>query len=482
MAPTLSFKYAGTLYCTAFFIRALVMIFIIQPNGFFKQADSMDYHNCAVSIAAGNGMHRIDTQEPIFWRTPGYPPYLAFFYRMCGIKSPRFEDNTTAQKASLWVQTAFASIIPIILFFLASILTHTAAIAYILAWIGVLHPGLVLASTYLLTEGLSLIFFYLFLLCFFYALLSERKKISFISLLGAAFSLGIYTWMRPMGEFIGLLSFILLWLASYGSWTQKTARGLLFAFLFFGSLLPWYTRNYQLTGEWFFCPTIGTYLNCFSVPKILRRTLKKPIEECHKIAQINAGRATYQKRLRLRETGLHVSNNVCKEVAYPVIKNYPWFFIYDWIAENLKTTFDLYGYQLIPMINGSYWYDPIEEYLPEKITACLWNHEMPWYGRAVCWIEFIFSLLLWIGLLGGLWIFVLKAIITKKTVPPFSQSLLKVWIVSILMIGIIIGMTGGFGYARLRLPAEPLMLILSLTFWYWIYYRTYKDNNPNRSS
>lgn len=475
MALTLSFKQAGALYCAAFLVRAAAMIFLIQPHGFFKQADSTDYHNCAVSIAVGNGMHRIDTQEPIFWRTPGYPPYLAFFYKLCGMRSPRFEDNTTAQTISIWMQIALSCTIPIILFYLAGILTQTTAIASILAWIAVLHPGLVLASTYLLTEGLALIFFYLFLMCFFYAILSERKKISFLSLLGAAFSLGIYTWMRPMGEFIGLFSFFLLCVASYGSWTQKTARGLLFAFLFFGSLLPWYTRNYQLTSEWFFCPTIGTYLNCFSVPKILRRTLNKPIEECLKISQINAGRATHQERLRLRGTGLHVSNNVCKQVAYPVIKSHPWFFLYDWIAETIKTTFDLYTYQLIPMINGSYWYDPIEEYLPEKISACLWAHEMPWHGRIICWIEFLFSLLLWIGLLGGFWIFVVRAFITKTPNTPYDHSLLKVRVVSIVMIGITIGMTGGFGYARLRLPAEPLMLILSLTFWYWLYYQRHKD-------
>jgi len=29
-------------------------------------------------------------------------------------------------------------------------------------------------------------------------------------------------------------------------------------------------------------------------------------------------------------------------------------------------------------------------------------------------------------------------------------------------------MTGGFGYARLRLPVEALMIMLSLTTWYWI--------------
>ena len=475
MTATLTFKQGSILYISAFLVRAMVMLSIIQPYGFYKQADSTDYHNCAVSIASGNGMHRIDTHEPIFWRTPGYPPYLAFFYNLCGFKSWRFEDNKSAQKLSLWVQIALSCMIPIILFYLASILTQTNAIAVLLAWIGVFHPGMVLASTYLLTEGLALIFFYLFLAFFFNSLLSDQNKLSLFVIVTAAVSLSIYTWMRPMGEFIGILSALLLGCTSFGTWKQKVSRGTLLAVIFFGSLFPWYLRNYQLTGEWFFCPAIGTYLNCFSVPKILRRTLDKPIEECLKISQIEASRAVYQKKLRLRGTGKHVSNNVCKEVSYPIIMRQPWYFMYDWITEVIKTTFDLYTYQLIPMINGSYWYDPIEEYLPEKIAACLWAHAMPWYGRAVCWIEFFCSLFIWIGLCGGLWVFVIRTFVNKKAVLPFTQSLMKPWLVSIAMIGIVIGMTGGFGYARLRLPVEPLMLILSLTFWYWIYFRSYKD-------
>ncbi len=477
MTLTLSNKQYIALFSIAFFLRALLFLFLIQPNGFYKQADSMDYHNSALSIATGNGMHRIDTKEPIFWRTPGYPPYLAFFYNLCGLKSARFEDNATAQKYSIWLQIILSSFIPIILFFLAYALTQTYAISIILAWLSVFHPGIVLSSTYLLTEGLALIFFYLFLALLYQCLSAEKRNSVLISICGAAIALSAYTWMRPMGEFIGCFTTILIIAGTVGDWKQKVGRGFVFGFLFFTTLAPWYVRNYSLTGEWFFCPTIGTYLNCFSVPKILRRTLNKPIEECLKISQQAAGKATHQKRLQLRNTGLHVSNTVCKDVAYPVIKNHPFYFAYDWISEAIKTTFDLYSYQLIPMVNGSYWYDPIEEYLPEKIAACLWTHQMPWYGRVLCWLEFLFSIFIWMGLFGGLWVFIIRPLVNKAAVISFAQSMMRSWLLVIPMIGIVIGMTGGFGYARLRLPAEPLMLILSFSFWYWLYLRFYKDTN-----
>jgi hypothetical protein len=452
----------------AFLVRAAIMISFIQPNGFYKQADSFDYHNCAISITAGKGMHRAQTNDPIFWRTPGYPLCLAFFYHWFGPKSGAFDANKSAQQAAVWFQIFLASFVPLILFYLALSLTQTAIIATTVAWIGVFHPGPVLASTYLLSEGIALIFFFLFLLFLYQLIIPQpaNKRSWFSSALLAALTLSAYTWMRPMGEFVGYFSVLLLTLCSIGPWRQKIKTASLFFMVFFLSLSPWYYRNYQLTGEYFFCPTIGTYLNCFSVPKILRRTLNKPIIECHKIAQQTA--TLEVRRQQAERPDKQISNNACKNAAFPIISNHPWYFIYDWIAEVIKTTLDLYTYQLIPMFEGSHWYDPIEEYLPEKISACLYAFPLPWIARAICWLEFLFAILLWIGLFGGLWIYSIQPLINKNSITPFTQKMNWIWITTIPMIGIIVGMTGGFGYARLRLPAEPLLIILSLTFWYWL--------------
>lgn len=453
---------------TAFLVRATIMIFFIQPNGFYKQADSFDYHHCAVGIASGNGMHRMHTNDPIFWRTPGYPLYLSFFYDWFGITGTDFDAQKKAQHIALWFQLLLASFIPLILLYFALRLTHTPLIANIIAWIAVFHPGMVLASTYLLSEGIALIFFYLFLL-FLYQLIipppTQQRPWVWTTLL-AALTLGTYTWMRPMGEFVGYLSVVLLALASVGSWKQRLKTATLFFIIFFLSLSPWYYRNYQLTREYFFCPTIGTYLNCFSVPKILRRTLRKPIVECYHIAQQAAATEVHKRHTQYPDR--HISNNVCKAVSLPIIKHHPWYFVYDWMVEVIKTTFDLYTYQLVPMFAGSYWYDPIEEYLPEKISACLYIFPLPWIVRTICWLELLCALLLWIGLLGGLWIFVVQPSFKQK-ISLYMQSRRFLWITTIPMICAIIGMTGGFGYARLRLPAEPLLIILSLTFWYWVY-------------
>lgn len=449
----LSLKKSILIFLSAFIIRALIMQLCIAPNQFYKQPDSADYHMGALCIATGHGMHRFDRDEPIFWRTPGYPVCLSFFYKFFGIKSYAFEPNAHAQQALIWFQILISSLIPLLIFALARIMTRNYLIALISAWISVFHPGFVLASVYLLTEGLALFFFYLFLIGLYTLLFSEIKKHAWIIILLSALSLSAYTWMRPMGEFVAIFSTFLLILCMRTTWKKSTINAAAFAFIFFATLAPWYARNHELTGEWFFCPTLGTYLNVFAVPKILRRTTGKPLLECHQIARDKATIETKKKMRFLRGTKKHVSNNVCKLVAYPIIAQHPCYFAYDWIMETVKTTFDLYSYQIVSMANGSYFYDPIEEFLPDKIEACLYKEKMPTYARAVCWIEFIFQIVLWIGIFGGLWMFVIH-----------QNELRRLWLISLALITSVIGMTGGFGYARLRLPIEPLAIILSLTF------------------
>lgn len=462
MNSALSIKQCSILFILAFAVRAIVFQWAIAPHNFFNQPDSPDYHLCAVSLATGNGMQRIDTKEPYFWRTPGYPPYLALFYYYFGLDSIHFKANKAAQIASIWLQIILASFIPIILFYLAFLITQSSGISFTVAYASVVHPGLVLASTYLLTEGLALIFFYLFLLALF-ALFFYRSKQPVLLVFAAAVFLSIYTWMRPMGEFVGYLSTILILFGGAAARYKKNAQhALLFICLFMLSLAPWYWRNYKLTGEVFFCPTVGNYLNVFTVPKILRTVTGKPLLECHSLVQQQAAMAVAQKRRALFGTGKCVSPADTKVVAYPVVAAHPFLFAKEWIQEVLKTTFDLYSYQIIPMLDDTYWYDPLEEWLPDKIADCLYAHSMPLGVRILCWLEFICSLIVWIGLLGGFWLFVLRALYDR-----FAPRITKLWLLSIPLIGFILGMTGGFGYARLRLPAEPLLLLLSLTFWHW---------------
>lgn len=158
----LAFNYApnhknlAVLFIAAFLVRAITFQTYIQHNERYKQPDSMDYHNSAIGITVGTGMHRPDTLKPIFWRTPGYPLFLSFFYSWFGVRSSQFATNRPAQVTALWTQIILASFIPLLIFALINMLTGILAIAWMTAWISVFHLGMVLSSTHLLTESLAL--------------------------------------------------------------------------------------------------------------------------------------------------------------------------------------------------------------------------------------------------------------------------------------------------------------------------------------
>jgi hypothetical protein len=460
---------AALLTSVALFLRLAVFLGYLAHEERYCQSDSLDYHVTTWCLAHGYGMHRPDTGRPIFWRTPGYPLYLAPFYAAYNTpETTQFHDYHAAHRAALIVQCIITSATPIITYMLALSITTIPGVALLCSWATALHPGFILASGYLLTDGLAAILFLLFLLLYLsgFALWFEKSgSPQIVQIVCAAIPLALYTWMRPMGIFVALGSTIFL-CASRGEWRTKlrTAGGffLLFALL----VAPWFVRNYLLTHALFFCPLFGLYLNVFNAPKILARIAGISLDHAHKQLTYDAGVLTAHAWREMERTGstiIPVGEQICFKTAWPLIVNHPWFFFYDWTVEVLKTTFDLYSYQLLALATNIFKWDPLVEYLPEKIAATLWYTPIPVLFRAIGWLELFWILFLWSGIILGFWQSVIRAVCTKKIENPHATAL---WIKGLFFIALVVGQTGGFGYARLRLPIEPLMSILGCMGWY----------------
>lgn len=469
------FKIFIIIFFVSFLLRAGSFYFYVQHEERYCQADSVDYHVNTLGLALGKGMHRIDTNEPLFWRTPGYPAYLAFFYHLFGVKNLSFQANSTAQKASIWVQIILCSFLPILIFFLAFLLTQSYLISWISTIISIMHVGFILASNYLLTDGLAMIFFVLFLIYIYRAFeqLKAEHPVStnIINLFAAALFLGIYTWMRPMGQFLALISVLIL-LATQIDLKKRAVSASIFALLFLSSISPWYVRNYQLTGSFFFCPLFGPYLTVFSAPKIKAKAESISLEKAHKILCYEGGKATQEALDAAKASGSTkkvCSELACLKAAMPWITNYPFYFLQDWIQEVIKTSFDLYSSQLVAFAANNYKWDPLVEYLDQKILACLFKQPMGLFMRLICWLEFIWTVLMWFGLFAGTVQFIIKPLFNREELTDEKKKLLILWLITGIIIGSAIGITGGFGYARLRLPIEPLMIILTLTYYNWAY-------------
>lgn len=470
---TIDKKWLVFLFLASFLVRAVTFHFFIAPQERYKQPDSRDYHNCAISLFVGTCMHRADTLEPIFWRTPGYPAYLAIFYKLFGIESSAFSGARIAHIMALWLQILLSSLIPIILFFLVLQLTGIPLISWITAWIYALHFGPILASCFLLTEAIAIIFFSLFLFYFYRQLKTwgevKQKKAWAISISLAAISLGIATWLRPMGEFVLVVAAVLIFVLDRVDWKTKFKKVGLLCLVFFAVTGPWYLRNYKLTEKFFFCPMFGPYLNSFCAPKILRDTNNIPLKKCIQLFY-NLG----QQEARKDQLAAFAAGKQCcplfgpLRAALPIIKKHPFLFFRNWMVEVFKTTFDLYANQLVALTNNSFSYDPLEEFLTEKWADCLYKQKIPLLMRLLVFLEVLFELLKWIGLLCGAWLFLLAPLFKPLRISEQQKKIGALWLKTAPMIGAFIFMTGGFGYARLRLPVEPLMIMLSLTSYYFL--------------
>jgi len=474
--------------CTlALVIRLGTFFYYVQEQERFMQPDSNDYHTSAICMKYGYGMH-YPNGRPIFWRTPGYPLYLSHFYKQTATTTMDVRDHKESIYHALMVQMLLCSLLPFLLFQLALTLTGSLTISWLLALVSIGHLGFVLASTFLLTDALAMLLFVLFLLFFYKSFRLWREPVPSLAnnshsassltlnfqhnyhyVILAALSLSAYTWMRPMGQFVAIVA-ILLYLFSDSTMRVKLKKIFIFFTLFSVTIFPWFWRNHQLTGSWFFCPLFGLYFNVFNAPKILARTANIPLKQAHTELTQAAGRLTLQEHKRLLATQskhVYCGELICLQTAWPIIAAHPGYFLYDWMAEVIKTTFDLYSCQLAAFAGNCFSWDPLVEYLDEKLTNCLCTQPMPLWMRVTAWLELLASLITWLGILAGIFFFILQPLWQRTYALLATYGAL--WIKTGLLIGAVVMQTGGFGYARLRLPIEPLMLLIGITFWYWVF-------------
>ena len=463
------------LFGVALFLRLIVFFFYMQHNDRYKQGDTPDYHSCAVSMANGRGM--FVGGRPRFWRAPGYPFYLKQFYQLGDVKSYPLGDSTTAQKMAILIQILIVSLLPLVIFYLALLLTKTLAIAWIASWISVFHIGIVLASSFLMTDIFGALLFYLYLICFYssYAVIGEKGMKGTVwwrMIALAAVTLGIFTYIRPMGNYIWVVSMFLLLVFGNDIWSIKLKKFFLFTLIFFAITGPWYVRNYQLTGKWFFCPMWGLYFNTFVAPKVSQHIHGGTYEENWK-KQVNLGNIEAMKVAQsMRGSGyLSVPELDIGRAAWPLIMAHPFRALHHWMGHVFITLFDTYSnHHLVDLARGEPW-EPLEPTLLSKFQDSLYREPMNWFMRMLSWLEFFFFIFTWIGILGGFITFMFMPLLKCFKVSDFYKQMAALWLKVGPFIGAVCFMTGGYGYARLRLPVDMLIIILSLTFWYWLYDR-----------
>ena len=436
--------------------KVLLFQYIIKTNKYYMQPDSVGYICCASSLANGKGMYI--NNEPVFLRSPGYPAYLALFFKIFG-------SNNYALLFALLIQIIFCSFIPILIGCLAYLITKSKMAAMLSIIISTGHLGFNLYSCCVHTEGFSILFSVLFLIFLCKSIQTKHTKVFFIYTIIAATLLIIYAWIRPQAIVLQIIMAIIICLISNIATINKFKQIIIFTSLVIIGCAPWCIRNYKLTGQYFMSSSMGATLLSFPAPQVLKRKYNLTISEALKIIyqkakyELEIKKAEYKKK---KSSYVVCKENLATDVALPVLYKNPFTALLVVIKEIIKTALDPFSSQIKKFINNTQNYNPLEETFGEKYKN-VFDSSMPWYLQLLCISDFILMILLWIGFFGALYLFGYKFIFHKDKNALFNFIFMSIFtLIPILITGIT---EGG---SRFRITSEPLMIISACLFWIYI--------------
>ena len=466
-------NYAILFTVLSFIIKGSIFYFFIEPNKYFVQPDTSGYLTCAHQISSGNGMY-INSQ-PVFLRSPGYPAYLAFFYRLFSEKKATpnkiFMDYKKAWNISLWFQILLCSFIPVLIGLLAYILFKSYYAILLSTLFAVFNLGFNLYPCYIHTEALSLLLFLFFLIFLCKSTLTNedlpyKKRLLYVSL--SALFLGLHAWIRPQIIMVLVVACLLIFIFEKISWRQYLTKCFLFSSIVFALMFPWCIRNYNLVGSYFMSSAVGPTLLSFPAAQVIKQKYNCSIKQSISTLYKKATLLLQKTNLSLPPGSIICKEAIAEKIAFPILLRNPFLTIYIAIKEILKTMFDPYASQFNKFRLGTFDANPLEETFQEKYDNTF-NSELPNFIQAICCLDFLYLFLLWIGFFGQIIVFAYNYIKNKKL---RTLANLQKYFFILLFAGILLGVTGVTeGGSRFRIPTEPLLIIVSSLFWASLIYK-----------
>ena len=432
------------LFVFSFFIKSCVFYFYLGKNNNYWQVDSNTYDKIAQSLVISKTFSANDT--PNFYRLPGYPMFLAIGYKLFGIDT----------KNVLWLQLLLASFIPILIYFLAlTVMPGNLLLAKFASLYSAIHLGLTLYSGFFMSE---IIFIFLLLI---FSILFFKNKHLFL----AGIFLSLAGLVRPVGHYLIFLAIIILFFNNKK--IKKTIFKSLFLILgFLITVSPWLIRNYMLQGQLFFHTLPGGHFLNFAAARSVmieqdisydraKNYLKREIDILTQDFKDENDR--YPNEIEYCDLQMNL--------ALKYFEKYPAITIKIFLLDIFRTSFSLYSAEILYLENSRSAID----YFSQKRTIkdMIYRYINPKTDNAFLQLLIIFEILLFalilLGFLGG-FILALLGFFIKS-----FENIKKIYInfLPIIFLFLVIGLAGG--YSRMRLPAEPFLIILSFSFYLFIY-------------
>ena len=244
----LSKKYLLYIFLFSFGIRIIWLIFLFNhPERAFSNPDAWGYQHLAESLLESDSF-------PSIFRTPMYPFFIASIYSLFG----KFPQTVLIFQYLLDSTTAMFVVMIILRIFKNVRYSYAGGMLYAMNPLAICYSNMILTETlFTFILAIAIYFFILFLQD------SKRKRLIFSS-----FMLGIATLCRPVSLYLPLLLLPFVFIGPL-KLKGKFVNCLILLIIFYGTLTPWYLRNYQKYDYWTLSTVQDVNIFYYEAPAIL---------------------------------------------------------------------------------------------------------------------------------------------------------------------------------------------------------------------
>lgn len=425
------------LFFIALLVRTVVFYGYLRHDERYWQVDSYTYHQVATQLSQGNGIVNADGSSH-FYRVPGYPVFLAMCYKVFGF----------SKVAALWVQVVLASCIPLLIYFLSlSLFPGHLLLAQCCSIVSAFHFGLVLYAGFFMTETLFIFFFLLFLVFFFRAR-NRFSTHSYVGTFAVGSFLGLASLVRPVGHYLIVVSVLVLLLLR-STWSERLIKSGILTGSWLLVVSIWLIRNYLLTGVLFFHTLPGGHFLYLSAARVVAQVHGVEYQQARNMLEKQVRATIDDREAQLGHQIPEIEACVIHEkLATTYFCMHPFVTLKYWCTDMFRAAFSLYSAELLFLASGRKLVDYFskEHGLYGMFKRYLSPETDSWWLRMLVYVEITFFALMLVGFLG----FVLGGV---------KRWYVLMSVLPFIAIFIVIALSGG--YARMRLPIEPLLMILS---------------------
>jgi hypothetical protein len=443
------------LFMISFVSRAAFFVKFLSNDdnpGYMIPCDSSQYQNIALHTIESKNKIPYDKTEK-YVRLPGYPLFLAVCYTIFG------ENKIKA----LWVQIIIASIIPILIFLLSlTLFPSYITLAKFSAGAVALHVPLISLSGCVMTETIFMFFFQLFLLTFLPSFslwfTDKERKYSLKKLFVCGILLGICSIIRPVGHIMLIPIFLLLLLSNF-FWKQKIKGCAIFFTGWFLVIFFLLFKHYKETGYIFFHSLSGAHFVHNTTTSTVQQALTISWEEAHEIVSKKCSEKEHKKEVWLsRPLNGYELCIVAEEVTKEYFKKYPFIMISHFVMNMVKSVISLQSSYL--MYVDTRWtgeYSSVYN-LWDRMKPYFFPKVITWWLIPLIYYEIIYLFLMLVGVI----FFFIGSF--------FDNLVLGNFIKMFVFVMFFVVISFGCGHVRMRVPADPLLIIMAGFYWIRLVY------------